>query len=106
MAWRRALCITSSSAFARQWGPERQQFYCHFFYKQQPDLNWRNPDVRQAMYGVMRFWMDKGVSGFRLDAVETLFEDPNLTPDPVKAGRNAYGDPNVEHVRTENLPEI
>ena len=80
---------------AWQWGPQRQQFYYHFFYKQQPDLNWRNPVVRKAMYDVMRFWMDKGVSGFRLDAVETLFEDPKLTPDPVEPGTNAYGDPNV-----------
>ncbi|MGA2904483.1 MAG: alpha-amylase family glycosyl hydrolase, partial [Candidatus Korobacteraceae bacterium] len=91
---------------AWEWRPQRQQFYYHFFYKQQPDLNWRNPEVRKAMYDVMRVWMDKGVSGFRLDAVETLFEDPNLTPDPVKPGRNAYGDPNVEHVHTENLPEV
>ena len=89
---------------AWQWGPQRQQFYYHFFYKQQPDLNWRNPQVRKAMYDVMRFWMDKGVSGFRLDAVETLFEDPNLTPDPVKPGRNAYGDPNVQHVHTRTCP--
>jgi alpha-glucosidase len=50
--------------------------------------------------------MDKGVSGFRLDAVETLFEDPNLTPDPVEPGRNAYGDPNVVHLHTTDLPEI
>ena len=91
---------------AWEWGPQRNQFYYHFFYRQQPDLNWRNPDVRKAMYDVMRFWMDKGVSGFRLDAVETLFEDPKLTPDPVKPGKNAYGDPNVEHVHTTNLPEM
>jgi alpha-glucosidase len=91
---------------AWEWGAQRQQFYYHFFYKQQPDLNWRNPAVRKAMYDVMRFWMDKGVSGFRLDAVETLFEDPNLTPDPVEPGRNAYGDPNVVHLHTENLPEV
>jgi alpha-glucosidase len=91
---------------AWQWGPQRQQFYYHFFYRQQPDLNWRNPQVRTAMYNVMRFWMNKGVSGFRLDAVEALFEDPHLTPDPVKPGRNAYGDPNVQHVHTSDLPEI
>jgi alpha-glucosidase len=91
---------------AWEWAPQRQQFYYHFFYKQQPDLNWRNPDVRKAMYAVMRFWMDKGVSGFRLDAVETLFEAPNLTPDPEKPGKNAYGDPNVQHLHTTDLPEI
>jgi alpha-glucosidase len=91
---------------AWQWDDARQQFYYHFFYKQQPDLNWRSPEVRKAMYGVMRFWMNKGVSGFRLDAVDTLFEDPKLTDDPVLPGTNAYGDPNVEHLHTTNLPEI
>ncbi len=93
---------------AWQWVPARNQFYYHFFYREQPDLNWRNPDVRNAMYDVMRFWMDKGVSGFRLDAVDTLFEDPNLHDDPiVEAGKkNAFGDPIVEHKYTENLPEI
>ncbi len=91
---------------AWEWGAERPQFYYHFFYKQQPDLNWRNPEVRKAMYGVMRFWMDKGVSGFRLDALETLFEDPKLTDDPVLPGTNAFGDPNVQHVHTTDLPEM
>jgi alpha-glucosidase len=91
---------------AWQWNAERNQFYYHFFYQQQPDLNWRNLEVRKAMYDVMRFWMNRGVSGFRLDAVETLLEDPKLTDDPVLTGTNAYGDPNVQHVHTTNLPEI
>lgn len=91
---------------AWEWGTARGQYYYHMFYKQQPDLNWRNPDVRKAMYDVMRFWMDKGVSGFRLDAVETLFEDPKLTDDPVKPGKGDYGDPNIDHVHTMNLPEM
>jgi alpha-glucosidase len=55
------------------------QYYYHFFFKQQPDLNWRNPEVRQAMYAAMRFWLDKGVDGFRLDAIGTIFEDPELS---------------------------
>jgi alpha-glucosidase len=55
------------------------QYYYHFFFKAQPDLNWRNPQVRQAMYDVARFWCDLGVDGFRLDAPGTLFEDPDLT---------------------------
>ncbi len=48
--------------------------------KQQPDLNWRNPAVKQAMWAAVRFWLDMGVDGFRLDAVGTIFEDPDLTP--------------------------
>ena len=73
---------------------------------QQPDLNWRNPEVRKAMYDVMRFWLDKGVSGFRLDAVSRLFEDPNLRDDPYLPGYNAFGDRNIQHLYTDNLPEI
>lgn len=55
-----------------------QQYYYHFFFKQQPDLNWHNPEVREAMYAVMRYWLDMGVDGFRLDAIGTLFEDQGL----------------------------
>src|SRR5437762_1272009 len=68
---------------AWQFDPSTGQYYYHHFYVQQPDLNWRNPDVRKAMYGAMRFWLDRGVAGFRLDAVSRLFEDPNLRDDPM-----------------------
>lgn len=54
------------------------QYYYHYFLKQQPDLNWRNPQVRQEMGRVVRFWLDYGVDGFRLDAPGTLFEDRDL----------------------------
>jgi alpha-glucosidase len=60
--------------------PERGQYYYHYFMKQQPDLNWHNPAVRQAMWDAARFWLDLGVDGFRLDAIGTIFEDPQLTP--------------------------
>jgi alpha-glucosidase len=60
--------------------PERDQYYYHYFMKQQPDLNWHNPSVKQAMWEVVRFWLDLGVDGYRLDAIGTIFEDPNLTP--------------------------
>jgi alpha-glucosidase len=82
------------------------QFYYHHFYPEQPDLNWRNPEVRKAMYGVLRFWLDRGVAGFRLDAVSRLFEDFNLHDDPLLPGTNAYGDQNIEHKYTDNLPEV
>jgi alpha-glucosidase len=59
---------------------ERDQYYYHYFMKQQPDLNWRNPAVKQAMWAAVRFWLDLGVDGFRLDALGTIFEDPALTP--------------------------
>ncbi len=63
--------------------PERDQYYYHYFMRQQPDLNWRNPAVKQAMWDAVRFWLDMGVDGFRLDAIGTIYEDPALTPHTV-----------------------
>lgn len=91
---------------AWQFDPKTGQYYYHYFYPQQPDLNWRNPEVQQAMYGVVRFWLNRGVAGFRIDAVSRLFEDPNLHDDPILPGKNAYGDPNIQHKYTDNLPEV
>jgi len=56
-----------------------QQYYYHFFLKQQPDLNWRNPEVKKAMMNTMRYWMEIGVDGFRLDSIGMIYEDPKLT---------------------------
>jgi alpha-glucosidase len=65
------------------YAPERRQYYYHYFMKQQPDLNWNNPAVKQAMWDAVRFWLDMGVDGFRLDAVGTIFEDPARPDHPV-----------------------
>ncbi len=91
---------------AWQWDEKTRQYYYHYFYVQQPDLNWRNPDVHAAMDGVLDFWMKRGVAGFRIDAVSRLFEDPNLRDDPYLPGRNAYGDRNIQHKYTDDLPEV
>jgi alpha-glucosidase len=91
---------------AWKFDPKTDQYYYHHFYPEQPDLNWRNPEVRKAMYNVLRFWLDHGVAGFRLDAVSRLFEDPNLHDDPILPGKNAYGDPNIDHLYTNDLPEV
>ena len=91
---------------AWEYMPQTKSFYYHKFYKQQPDLNWRNPEVEKAMFGVMQFWLDRGVAGYRLDAIPTLFEDPQQRDEPVLAGTNAQGDPNLEHIYTDNLPEV
>jgi maltose alpha-D-glucosyltransferase/alpha-amylase len=56
------------------WDPERQQYYWHRFFSHQPDLNYDNPEVAEAMLGVVRFWLNLGLDGFRLDAVPYLFE--------------------------------
>jgi len=82
------------------------QYYYHYFYPEQPDLNWRNPAVRQAMFDVTRWWYKRGVSGFRLDAVDTMFEDPNLKDNPVRPGKSVYGDPLQEHKYNTKQPEI
>jgi alpha-glucosidase len=58
--------------------PVTGQYYYHAFLPQQPDLNWRNPEVKRAMWDVARFWLDLGVDGFRLDAIGTIFEHPDL----------------------------
>ena len=57
---------------------ERGQYYMHTFLPEQPDLNWRNPDVRAAMLDVIRFWMDRGVDGLRMDVIYYLFKHPDL----------------------------
>jgi len=54
------------------------QYYYHFFLKEQPDLNWRNPEVKEAMWDATRFWLDLGVDGYRLDAIGTIFENPEM----------------------------
>ena len=64
------------------WDEGTQQFYLHSFLKEQPDLNWRNPDVRKAMYGAMRFWLEKGVDGFRMDVLWLLIKDIYFQSNP------------------------
>ena len=92
---------------AWKFDPTTNQYYYHYFYPQQPDLNWRNPAVKDTMFDVTRFWYKRGVSGFRLDAVDALFEDPNLTDNPIiKPGRNAFGDPFEKNKYNSKLPEV
>ena len=91
---------------AWQINPTTGQYYYHFFYSAQPDLNWRNPAVEKAMLDTTRWWYERGVAGFRLDAVDTLFEDPKLRDNPVLPGTNRLGDPNMENKFNTNLPEL
>ncbi len=64
------------------------EYYLHLFAPEQPDLNWENPDVRQAVYEMMRWWLDRGVDGFRMDVINMISKDPKL-PD----GRSLSGRP-------------
>jgi alpha-glucosidase len=82
------------------------QYYYHFFYAGQPDLNWRNPAVEKTMLDSTRWWYKRGVSGFRLDAVDTLFEDPSLRDNPLLPGTNKQGDPNTEFKYNTKFPEV
>jgi alpha-glucosidase len=86
--------------------PKTGQYYYHYFYPEQPDLNWTNPAVKDAMFDVTRWWYKRGVSGFRLDAVDTLFEDPQLRDNPVLPGTNKYGDPNTDEKYDKKLPGV
>ncbi len=74
--------------------PTTGQYYYHAFLKEQPDLNWRNPDVRAAMYDVMRFWLDRGVDGFRIDVIWHMIKDDEFRDNPAnpsyKPGDNPY----------------
>ena len=65
------------SGSAWEWVPEVQQYYLHQFAVRQPDLNWDNPKVREALYDMIRWWMDRGVAGFRLDAVDLIAKVPD-----------------------------
>lgn len=83
------------------------QYYLHLFAPEQPDLNWRNPDVEAAMLDNLRFWLDKGVDGFRIDVIWTLMKDPQLRDEPPNPEWDG-GDPFGQHLhtRTQNLPEV
>ncbi|WP_439555449.1 alpha-amylase family glycosyl hydrolase [Dyadobacter sp.] len=67
---------------AWEWDEQTQQYYYHAFLKEQPDLNWRNPEVQQAMLDVMRFWLDKGIDGFRVDVMWHMIKDEQLRDNP------------------------
>lgn len=90
---------------AWQFDPATRQYYYHFFYPEQPDLNWRNPAVEKALLEVTRWWYQRGVAGFRIDAVSTLFEDPELRDNPFLQGGDT-SNPEMENLYNENLTEV
>lgn len=86
------------------WHEQRGQFYFHQFTKKQPDLNYRNPAVVEEMNDVITFWLSKGVSGFRIDAVNHLFESEDLLNEPPSGSDNdpkSYG--YLHHYYTKDL---
>ncbi|XP_018793242.1 PREDICTED: maltase 2-like isoform X2 [Bactrocera latifrons] len=86
---------------------KRNQYYLHQFTPAQPDLNFRNPKVVEAMDEVLRFWLDKGINGFRVDAVNHLFEDVKLRDEPLSGktdDMNSYE--YTKHIYTKDMPEV
>ncbi len=69
---------------AWEWDENVQQYYLHLFYKEQPDLNWRNPDTHDALLDVFRFWCEKGVDGFRLDVFNLYYKHSRFPDNPKK----------------------
>ena len=76
------------SGSAWKYDPETEMYYLHLFSKKQPDLNWDNPKVRDEVYDMMNWWLDKGVDGFRMDVISLISKDPDF-PDG-KPGINGY----------------
>ncbi|XP_017464729.1 PREDICTED: maltase 2 isoform X2 [Rhagoletis zephyria] len=89
------------------WNEKRSQYYLHQFTAAQPDLNFRNPKVVEAMDEILHFWLDKGVMGFRIDAINHLFEDPKLRDEP-RTGKtdDKHSYEYTEHIYTKDQPEV
>ena len=80
------------------WDEATEQWYLHQFLPQQPDLNWANPEVVEAMHDVMRFWLDRGVDGFRIDVIHGIGKDPALPDDPPEMA-------GIPHATLNDVPE-
>jgi alpha-glucosidase len=94
---------------AWEWEEKRKQFYYHAFMKEQPDLNWRNPEVEKAFYECMRFWLKKGVDGFRIDVIWHLLKDDKFRDNPKNPGYDPGKDPSNDQQRylyNADRPEV
>ncbi len=84
--------------------PQTGQYYLHLFTPAQPDVNWRNPAVRQAQLDVFRFWLERGVDGFRLDVFNAYFKHPDLPDNPPKFGLRGFD--RQRHLYDIDQPEM
>src|SRR6187549_2882181 len=93
---------------AWEWDEATGQYYYHSFLREQPDLDWRNPAVRAAMHDVLRFWLRRGIDGFRVDVIHHLAKDPELRDNPPNPewmpGQNPYRQQLATH--TADLPAV
>jgi alpha-glucosidase len=102
--------LASFGGPAWQLDPQTGRYYLHSFYPEQPDLDWRNPEVRRAMSAALRFWRERGIDGFRLDALDRLLKDERLRDDPPATappvlpmhGKAAT----LRHIHSGNAPDI
>jgi alpha-glucosidase len=85
----------SSTFGGSAWAPLDGRYYLHSFYPEQPDLDWRNPEVIAAMQDVLRFWLRRGIAGYRVDAIDRLLKDAKLRDDPPAS--EPYGLPLGDH---------
>jgi alpha-glucosidase len=84
--------LAAFGGIAWTWDDSTEQWYLHTFLPQQPDLNWNNPAVRDAMHATLRFWLDRGVDGFRMDVIHMIGKDPTLPDAPAsEAHTNRVG---------------
>jgi oligo-1,6-glucosidase len=81
------------SGSAWEWDAASGEYYLHLFSRKQPDLNWENPEVREAIYAMMRWWLDRGVDGFRMDVINLISKPPNLPDYPVSPARAPFSEP-------------
>ena len=84
------------------------QYYLHSFLKEQPDLNWRNPEVKETMLNVLRFWFNRGVDGFRVDVSYRVMKDDQFRDNPVNPDWQPGMDPSKKVIEqyTKNIPDI
>ncbi|KAK9353592.1 glycoside hydrolase superfamily [Lipomyces doorenjongii] len=82
--------LSAFSGSVWKYDEKSDEYYFHLFAAEQPDLNWENPKVRQEVYDVMRFWLDKGVDGFRMDAINFISKDPAFPDAPVTVPSSKY----------------
>jgi alpha-glucosidase len=97
---------------AWEWDATTSQYYLHSFLKAQPDLNWRNPEVQAAMFDAARFWLERGVDGFRVDVAHYIMKDPELRDNPPnphlgKSIHKPLGDYDSQfHLYDKNHPDV
>jgi alpha-glucosidase len=94
---------------AWEWDQKTLQYYLHSFLVEQPDLNWRNPDVERAMLDTLRFWMERGVDGFRIDVMDRIIKDPELRDNPPQTNERVAALAQTlrqQHIYDRDWPDI